>query len=74
MHILLLIIFLNAIANYRERWNKGFCSKIMKGTAKGLTFLHNFSPKKCVHGELKPNDVLHGLNMNPTYLILQLDV
>ncbi|CAL9152608.1 unnamed protein product [Musa hybrid cultivar] len=45
MHILLLVIFLNAIANYRERWNKGFCSKIMKGTAKGSTFLLNFSPK-----------------------------
>ncbi|XP_010922469.1 receptor protein kinase-like protein ZAR1 [Elaeis guineensis] len=39
--------------------------KIMKGIAKGLTFLHEFSPKKYVHGDLKPNNVLLGLNMEP---------
>ncbi|RRT85667.1 hypothetical protein B296_00008572 [Ensete ventricosum] len=39
--------------------------KIMKGVAKGLAFLHEFSPKKYVHGDLKPNNVLLGLNMEP---------
>ncbi|XP_072995604.1 receptor protein kinase-like protein ZAR1 [Typha latifolia] len=39
--------------------------KIMKGIAKGLAFLHEFSPKKYVHGDLKPNNVLLGLNMEP---------
>ncbi|KAG1347066.1 receptor protein kinase-like protein ZAR1 [Cocos nucifera] len=39
--------------------------KIMKGIAKGLAFLHEFSPKKYVHGDLKPNNVLVGLNMEP---------
>ncbi|CAL9115758.1 unnamed protein product [Musa textilis] len=39
--------------------------KIMKGIAKGLAFLHEFSPKKYVHGDLKPNNVLLGLDMEP---------
>lgn len=39
--------------------------KIMKGVAKALAFLHEFSPKKYVHGDLKPNNVLLGLNMEP---------
>lgn len=39
--------------------------KIMKGIAKGLAFLHEFSPKKYIHGDLKPNNVLLGLNMMP---------
>uniref|UniRef100_A0A7N0VAU8 Protein kinase domain-containing protein n=1 Tax=Kalanchoe fedtschenkoi TaxID=63787 RepID=A0A7N0VAU8_KALFE len=39
--------------------------KIMKGTAKGLTFLHEFSPKKYVHGDLKPSNILLGHNLEP---------
>jgi serine/threonine protein kinase len=37
--------------------------KIMKGTAKGLVYLHEFSPKKYVHGDLKPSNILLGQNM-----------
>uniref|UniRef100_A0A0D9Y9K0 Protein kinase domain-containing protein n=1 Tax=Oryza glumipatula TaxID=40148 RepID=A0A0D9Y9K0_9ORYZ len=39
--------------------------KIMQGVAKGLSFLHEFSPKKYVHGDLRPNNVLLGSNMEP---------
>ncbi|KAJ0865921.1 putative protein kinase RLK-Pelle-LRR-III family [Helianthus annuus] len=39
--------------------------KIMRGTAKGLAYLHEFSPKKYVHGDLKPSNILLGLNMEP---------
>jgi serine/threonine protein kinase len=39
--------------------------KIMKGTAKGLVYLHEFSPKKYVHGDLKPSNILLGQNMEP---------
>ncbi|CAL9089238.1 unnamed protein product [Musa acuminata var. zebrina] len=39
--------------------------KIMKGIAKGLAFLHEISPKKYVHGDLKPNNVLLGPDMEP---------
>lgn len=39
--------------------------KIMKGIANGLAFLHEFSPKKYVHGDLKPNNVLLGSDMEP---------
>uniref|UniRef100_A0A0D9V1J7 Protein kinase domain-containing protein n=1 Tax=Leersia perrieri TaxID=77586 RepID=A0A0D9V1J7_9ORYZ len=39
--------------------------KIMQGVAKGLSFLHEFSPKKYVHGDLRPNNVLVGSNMEP---------
>ncbi|KAL6608035.1 hypothetical protein ACP70R_041098 [Stipagrostis hirtigluma subsp. patula] len=38
---------------------------IMKGVAKGLSFLHEFSPKKYVHGDLRPNNVLLGTNLEP---------
>lgn len=37
--------------------------KIMKGIGKGLVYLHEFSPKKYVHGDLKPNNILLGWNM-----------
>lgn len=40
-----------------------FRLKIMRGTAKGLAYLHEFSPKKYVHGDLKPSNILLGLNM-----------
>ncbi|KAJ3695674.1 hypothetical protein LUZ60_001051 [Juncus effusus] len=39
--------------------------KIIKGTAKGLQFLHEFSPKKYVHGDLKPNNILLSQNFTP---------
>ncbi|XP_077219809.1 receptor protein kinase-like protein ZAR1 [Tasmannia lanceolata] len=39
--------------------------KIMKGMAKGLAYLHEFSPKKYIHGDLKPSNVLVGLDMEP---------
>ncbi|XP_077242882.1 receptor protein kinase-like protein ZAR1 [Tasmannia lanceolata] len=39
--------------------------KIMKGVAKGLAYLHEFSPKKYVHGDLKPSNILLGLDMEP---------
>ncbi|XP_022945835.1 receptor protein kinase-like protein ZAR1 [Cucurbita moschata] len=39
--------------------------RIMEGIAKGLVYLHEFSPKKYVHGNLKTNNVLLGHNMVP---------
>ncbi|XP_044492061.1 receptor protein kinase-like protein ZAR1 [Mangifera indica] len=39
--------------------------RIIKGIAKGLVYLHEFSPKKYVHGDLKPSNILLGRNMEP---------
>lgn len=39
--------------------------KIMKGTARGLVYLHEYSPKKYVHGDLKPSNILLDHNMEP---------
>ncbi|CAI8605024.1 unnamed protein product [Vicia faba] len=39
--------------------------KIMKGTARGVVYLHEFSPKKYVHGDLKPSNILLGHDMTP---------
>ncbi|KAL0463540.1 UNVERIFIED_CONTAM: Receptor protein kinase-like protein ZAR1 [Sesamum latifolium] len=39
--------------------------QIMKGVAKGLVYLHEYSPKKYVHGDLKPSNILLGHNMEP---------
>ncbi|XP_030452195.1 receptor protein kinase-like protein ZAR1 [Syzygium oleosum] len=39
--------------------------RIMKGVAKGIAYLHEFSPKRYVHGDLKPSNVLLGKNMEP---------
>ncbi|GER44429.1 leucine-rich repeat protein kinase family protein [Striga asiatica] len=39
--------------------------KIMKGVAKGLLYLHEYSPKKYVHGDLKPSNILLGQTMEP---------
>ncbi|CAM8950744.1 unnamed protein product [Rhodiola kirilowii] len=40
-------------------------SKIMKGVAKGLVYLHEFSPKKYVHGDLKPSNILLDHHLKP---------
>lgn len=37
--------------------------KIIKGIAKGLAFLHECSPKKFVHGDLRPDNILLDQNM-----------
>uniref|UniRef100_A0A7N0U1Q8 Protein kinase domain-containing protein n=1 Tax=Kalanchoe fedtschenkoi TaxID=63787 RepID=A0A7N0U1Q8_KALFE len=39
--------------------------KIMKGIAKGLVYLHEFSPKKYVHGDLKPSNILLDHHLRP---------
>ncbi|XVE78679.1 hypothetical protein DITRI_Ditri13aG0166400 [Diplodiscus trichospermus] len=39
--------------------------KIMKGIARGLAFLHEFSPKRYVHGNLKPSNILLREDMEP---------
>ncbi|KAA8529108.1 hypothetical protein F0562_034093 [Nyssa sinensis] len=44
-------------------WSVRF--KIMKGIAKGLVYLHEYSPKKYVHGDLKPTNILLGQNKEP---------
>ncbi|XP_031478269.1 receptor protein kinase-like protein ZAR1 [Nymphaea colorata] len=38
---------------------------IAKGLAKGLAYLHGFSPRKYVHGDLKPTNILLGEMMEP---------
>lgn len=39
--------------------------KIAKSVAKGLAHIHECSPKKYIHGDLKPTNILLGLNMEP---------
>ncbi|KAL6529210.1 hypothetical protein OROGR_014833 [Orobanche gracilis] len=39
--------------------------KIMKGVAKGLLHRHEHSPKKYVHGNIKPSNILLGHDMDP---------
>ncbi|XP_010554434.1 PREDICTED: receptor protein kinase-like protein ZAR1 [Tarenaya hassleriana] len=39
--------------------------RIAKGIAKGLAYLHEFSPKKYVHGDVKPSNILLGHDMEP---------
>ncbi|CAN7026714.1 unnamed protein product [Brassica rapa subsp. trilocularis] len=39
--------------------------KVAKGIATGLVHLHEFSPKKYVHGDLKPSNILMGQDMEP---------
>lgn len=39
--------------------------KVMKGVAKGLVYLHECSPKKYVHGDLKPSNIILEDKMEP---------
>lgn len=39
--------------------------RIMRGIARGLLYLHEFSPKKYVHGSLKLSNILLGEDMEP---------
>ncbi|KAK4399976.1 Receptor protein kinase-like protein ZAR1 [Sesamum angolense] len=39
--------------------------KIMEGVSRGLVYLHECSPKKYVHGDLKPSNILLGHDMEP---------
>eukprot|EP01018_Ginkgo_biloba_P032900 Gb_28844 [translate_table: standard] len=39
--------------------------KIAKGTARGLAYLHECSPRKYVHGDIKPTNILLDGNMQP---------
>lgn len=39
--------------------------QISKGIARGLVYLHEFSPKKYVHGDLNPSNILLGQSMEP---------
>ncbi|KAG2261714.1 hypothetical protein Bca52824_068793 [Brassica carinata] len=39
--------------------------KVAKGIATGLVHLHEFSPKKYVHGDIKPSNILMGQDMEP---------
>ncbi|ERN06885.1 hypothetical protein AMTRI_Chr06g174590 [Amborella trichopoda] len=39
--------------------------KIAKGTARGLAHLHDCSPRKYVHGDIKPSNILLDSNLNP---------
>ncbi|CAH2057030.1 unnamed protein product [Thlaspi arvense] len=39
--------------------------KIAKGTAKGLAYLHECSPRKFVHGDIKPSNILLDNEFNP---------
>ncbi|KAL0737374.1 hypothetical protein Bca4012_013584 [Brassica carinata] len=38
---------------------------VAKGIATGLVHLHEFSPKKYVHGDIKPSNILMGQDMEP---------
>lgn len=37
--------------------------KVIRGIAKGLAFLHEFSPRRYVHGDIRPSNILLGEGM-----------
>lgn len=39
--------------------------KIAKGTARGLAYLHECSPRKFVHGDIKPSNILLDTELQP---------
>ncbi|KAL0701048.1 hypothetical protein Bca4012_057170 [Brassica carinata] len=39
--------------------------RILRGIAKGLTYIHEFSPKRYVHGHINSSNILLGLNLEP---------
>lgn len=39
--------------------------KILRGIAKGLAYIHEFSPKKYVHGHINSSNILLGPNLEP---------
>nr|BAF01034.1 hypothetical protein [Arabidopsis thaliana] len=39
--------------------------KILRGIAKGLTYIHEFSPKRYVHGHINTSNILLGPNLEP---------
>lgn len=39
--------------------------KIARGTARGLAYIHEWNSKKCVHGDIKPSNILLDLDMEP---------
>lgn len=39
--------------------------RILRGIAKGLTYIHEFSPKKYVHGHINSSNILLGPNLEP---------
>ncbi|XP_078439485.1 leucine-rich repeat protein kinase family protein [Wolffia australiana] len=47
----------------RLRWKTRL--RILRGVATGLTFLHECSPRRYVHGDLKPSNVLLGAEFEP---------
>ncbi|KAL1192375.1 putative inactive leucine-rich repeat receptor-like protein kinase [Cardamine amara subsp. amara] len=39
--------------------------RILRGIAKGLTYIHEFSPKRYVHGHINSSNILLGPNLEP---------
>lgn len=39
--------------------------RILRGIAKGLTYIHEFSPKRYVHGHITSSNILLGPNLEP---------